>query len=201
MTKASTLDALGPRLAELGFKKRAGEVYTLPLSDEVLGWLGLNRATRHHQPGEVEINPVVGIRNQQVERLVAELQGEKFHGYSPPTASSPLGYLFPEPRYRSWIFAPDRGDGPAADLASAVATHAMPFIRSLTDLPALCRALDNRLGIEHQLAYRRPVAWLLAGDPARAIQALDESLGKLAQSQDLYAAELRRFAEEFRRRL
>lgn len=81
-----------PLLAELGFKKRAGDVFTVDLDEDVLGWLGLNRATEHRPAGEVEINPVVGVRHQVVERIVAECRGEKFHAYQPPTVSTPLGY-------------------------------------------------------------------------------------------------------------
>ncbi len=48
------------QLAAAGFKKRAGQVLTLEVDDGVLGWLGLNRATRHRPPGEFEVNPVPG---------------------------------------------------------------------------------------------------------------------------------------------
>ena len=76
-----------PLLAELNFRKRAGQIFTAEITDDVLGWLGLNRATRHCPAGEVEINPVVGVRHQGVERIVAECRGEKFHAYQPPTRS------------------------------------------------------------------------------------------------------------------
>jgi len=56
------LEAVSSLLAKLGFKKRAHLVFTIDLAPGVLGWLGLNRATQHRAPGEVEINPVVGVR-------------------------------------------------------------------------------------------------------------------------------------------
>lgn len=71
------LEAALPLLANIGFRKLAGDVFTLALTPDVIGWLGLNRATQHRGLGEVEINPVVGVRFQEVERLVAECRGEK----------------------------------------------------------------------------------------------------------------------------
>jgi hypothetical protein len=195
------LDAVGPLLSEHGFKKRAGDVFTLELTKNVLGWLGLNRATQHRPPGEVEINPVVGIRHQEVERLVSELRGEKFHAYQPPTISCPLGYLLPEQRYRAWIFPPGTAGETAADMAAAIASYGVPFMRSAIELTDLCRLLDRDLGFEHQLVYRRPVAWLLAGDPAQAGRSLDISLAGLGSRDDLAAAEFRRFAAALRARL
>jgi len=109
-------------------------VFTIDLAPHVLGWLGLNRATRHRAPGEIEINPVIGVRFQEVERLVAELRGEKFHAYAPPTVSTPIGYVMPEPRYTMWLFSRERVDEDVAnDMTNAIATHGIAFMCSPTD--------------------------------------------------------------------
>jgi hypothetical protein len=63
-------------LTQLGFRKRAGEIFTIDIAEDVLGWLGFNTATEHYRAGEFEVNPVVGIRHQRVERLVNDLRGE-----------------------------------------------------------------------------------------------------------------------------
>lgn len=96
------LDAVRGPLAELGFRKRAGGIFTVDLEPDVLGWLGLNRASEHQPSGSFEVNPVIGLRLQRVEREVARLTSQPFHQYIPPSASSPLGYLMPEARYRAW---------------------------------------------------------------------------------------------------
>ena len=153
------------------------------------------------EPHPVEINPVVGVRFQEVERLVAECRGEKFHAYQPPTISSPLGYLMPEKKYVAWVFAPRRSDEVATELANAIATHGVPFMRSILDLVELRRRLQDRSGFEHQLAYRRPAAALLAGDVEQARALLDEALAAIGARTDLAAAEFRRFAESLRSRL
>jgi hypothetical protein len=188
-------------LAELGFKKRAGEIFTMEVTKEVLGWLGLNRASEHLPSGQVEINPVVGVRHQGIERMVAELRGEKFHPYLPPTLSLSLGHLFPEPRHRAWTFGASSGDAIAAELAGAVAAHGLPFIQARRELPAICLGLEQRLGFDYLLRYRRPVAYLLAGDPEGARRILEESLAPLAHLGDAGTLDFRRFGEALLARL
>lgn len=190
-----------PLLTELGFKKRAGHVFTLDLAPEVLGWLGLNRATKHRAPGEVEINPVVGVRFQRVERLVAECCREKFHPYLPPTISSPVGYLMPARRYAAWVFGAGRSANVATDMAHAIATYGIAFMRSVGDLAELRRQLRGRQGAEHQLAYRRPAAALVAGDLEQARVLLDEEMAAIGARTDVAAAAFREFAEVLRGRL
>ena len=75
-----------PEIARLpalqGFRKRAGAIFTLDVTTGVLGWLGLNQASKHQPAGEFSVNPVVGARHQEVARLVANLRDDKFHDTS-----------------------------------------------------------------------------------------------------------------------
>jgi hypothetical protein len=107
----------------------------------------------------------------------------------------------PERRYRAWTFRAEQGSGQARDLVDAVVAYALPFMRRLTELSQLCEALDQGVGYEHQIAYRRPVAWMLLGDAARARDVLDEFTAKLGARSDLAAEEFRRFSEALTRRL
>jgi hypothetical protein len=59
------------RMTAAGWRRRSGDIYTLDLGEGHLAWLRLNRATKHHQ---LEINPVMGLRYDPLERLLAELQ-------------------------------------------------------------------------------------------------------------------------------
>jgi len=197
------LDAVKPLLTKLGFHTRRGGIFTIELSEHVLGWLGLNRATKHRLAGEVEINPVVGVSHEQIERLVDELRGEKPEGYVPATISTPLGYLLPEGRYRAWIFTDDRAEAVAADMVATIAEYGLPFMRSFTDLDSLSRALEPRskFAIEDNAQYRRPLAWLLAGDEKRAFAELEKALALLGERSDIAATDLRRFANAFANRL
>lgn len=193
--------SIAPLLAKLGFKKRAGQVFTMDLNHDALGWLGLNAATKHRPSGEVEINPIIGVRHMGVERLVAELRGEEMHPYLPPTVSMPLGYLCPEVQYRSWIFVDDFVDHNAAGMVAMIAEYGLQFMRVNAELDELCRSLDKSIGFEHQIAYRRPVARFLLGDRQRARDELHDAVAKLAGRTDPAAEEFRRFGNAFRHRL
>lgn len=198
MANKAVLEAIVPRLAQLGLKKRSGMIFTIEVAKDFLGWVGLNTATEHQARGEMDINPVIGVRHQEVERLVAELSGDKFHPYAPPTISSPLGYLQPEKRFKVWHFAPGSEAAAAAEMSAAIATHALPFIRSVTTLDELGRQIDRRMGIEGQLRYTRPIVALLAGDSDRAGRLLDEALAVLEGHTHGSADDFRRFAAALR---
>jgi hypothetical protein len=184
-----------PPLHDLGFQGKG--VLTLVLTGSAIGWLGLNRASRHFSPGQFGINPVVGVRHQAVERLIAECRGERFHPSVPPTLSVPLGYLLPESRYRLWTFDEQVADDAARDMAAAVQEYGLPFMRRNTDIEALCRSLEDARGFPEQLAYRRPAAYWLAGKYDEALESLERSLVDLGPRDDPAAIELRRFSRAF----
>lgn len=196
---AKVVAAVRGPLADLGFAKRSGEIFTCSAADGVLGWLGLNRAYRAAE-ATLEVNAVIGVRNQEVERLVAELRGQKVHAYLPPTVSSPLSYLMPEGRYRPWLFHRDVMFGDvAADLALAVGQYGLPFVSTGTEFAGLSRLLAGGRSPAHQAAYRQPVALLLAGDRAAAERSLDTALAEMGDRSDAAATEFRSFAEQLRR--
>jgi hypothetical protein len=195
------LAPIAPMLLELGFKKHAGQIFTLGIDVELLGWLGLNLAREHRAAGEVEINPVVGVRHQGVERLVAELCEEQFHSYKPPTISSPLGYLLPERNYKPWIFSGFDDREPAEEMMQAIRGYGLLFMRSVVTLQNLCQRIDDGMGFSHQLIYRRPVAWLLAGDPNTAGEIIRDEITSLGDRTDLAASRFRSFAKRFEAKL
>jgi hypothetical protein len=193
--------ACGERLVNAGFRSRPGDIFTRPVASGVLGWLGLNRAVGRRD-GLVEVNPVVGVRHQTVEAMVAELLGEKVRGYVPPTLSSSLGYLMPGERYQPWTFG---GDVPVAStakrLAAAVVEYGMPYIERYGSLEAIVEALSNGAGVREVAAYRLPVGYLLLGEPQRARDAIEASIRALSDRQDLAAQRFGAFASAFQRRL
>jgi hypothetical protein len=194
---AEAVDAVSVLLGDLGFKRRqVAGVFTIDLGTGVLGWLGLNRATKRHS-GAVEINPVIGVRHQEVERLVAELRGDRFHQFVPPTVSRPLGQLMPDGGYAAWLF--ESGSTAAAvELVRSVDQYGLPAMRSMNDLRELRRKIEEGWGFQHQLVYRLPVVIWLQGDAVSAIETLDASVGALGDRRDAAAEELRSFARVFR---
>jgi hypothetical protein len=195
------VDAVRGPLSQLGFKKRSGEIFTVDVESGVLGWLGLNHAYRRGED-RLEVNPVVGVRHQGVEHLVAELRGAKSNAYLPPTVSVPLGYLTADRKYVPWLF--ERGPTTAevaADLTSAVARFGVPFMKASSSLSELRRLIEENTGFAHQLVYRQPVVCLLSGDRGAALCVLEASLAELGGRKDPAAVSFRSFAERFRDRV
>ena len=195
---AFMVESVREPLAELGFKKRAGAIFTSDLGDDVLGWLGLNTASEHVIG--VEVAPVVGVRHGAVERLVAELRGDPYHPYRPPTIRTQLGYLTTERRYRAWPFDGPSNEASALDLVATLLAVGLPFFRTNASLEKLCLRLDEGLSSDHALPYRRAAAWWLVGDRERARSLVDEALAALGAERSLAADDFRRFAGAFRAR-
>jgi hypothetical protein len=189
-------------LARAGFRKRSGDIFTREIEKEVLGWLGLNRAVTR-QDGKLEINPVVGVRNQQIERLVADLMGSKSHPYIPPTISTHLGYLGPGARYTPWLFE-QTDDLPAdvSEMVEAVTTYGLPFMEKNKRLREMTSSLESgKFGPSHQTAYRLPVAYWLLGEKAQAVRTLDSKLAASTGRSDPGSQQYQKFAERLRKRI
>jgi hypothetical protein len=199
---AEASEAWQSALVSAGFRKRSGDVFTQAVAPDVLGWLGLNRAVSRGD-GLLEVNPVVGIRHQRLERVVADLLGASFHEYTPPTVSIHLGYPMPEGRYRPWLFGGDLPtDAVAAEMADSIMTYGVPFMTDRASLSAIVSLMaDSRIGIAEQLAFRRPVGYFLLGEPGRARDAARDSVSQLGDRRDLAAQRLRAFAKAFENRL
>jgi len=189
-------------LVSAGFRKRSGDVFTRQVAADVLGWLGLNRAVSRGD-GLLEVNPVVGVRHQVLERVVADLLGERFHEYIPPTVSVHLGYVMPGGRYRPWLFGGDVPVGDvAAEMVGAIVACGLPFMDDRASLSAVVESMsDGRSGVAEQLAFRRPVGYLLLGEPGRAREEVRASLARLGEREDLAAQRFRGFASALERRL
>jgi hypothetical protein len=190
-------------LAALGFKKRTGQTYTIDLGEGMLGILGLNSATEHQHKGVVGVNPIIGLRHQEVERMVAELRGTPFNAYHPATVNTPLGYLMPGNRYVEWTIDTNGStlSRQVKDMVEAVRAYGLPFMKENRTLESVRRLLDEGIGYDHQLVYRRPVAYLLAGEERLAREILDASVARLGERTDAAAQQLRQFAEALRPRL
>lgn len=182
-------------VAELGFRKRAGMVFTLGDGERV-GWLGLNVASRAGAVGDLLVNPVVGVRCRAVEAWVARGRGEKVHAYNPPTVSEPVRYLLHGDGRRDWIL-----DGSLADhevvesLVTGLATAGMEFIVQMSDVTALAERLGRHSARDQQAAYRWPIALILAGRRDDALSAVAQVRAALGAREDVAAVELRRFLE------
>jgi hypothetical protein len=199
-TRRRAFDAIGELLRPHGFKTPVTRPITIPLADDVEGWVGLNWASEHEAPGELEIGPIIGVVNHQVARLVADLRAEKPSRYPSPTVSEPLGYLMIENTHRAWHFTPTTVQASAVDLVGAILEFGMRFMRRYVWIEELCSRLDHHRGLEFQEMYCRPCAHVVAGNPAEGQRIVDEALAKVGDRSDMAADEFRSFASAFRAR-
>jgi hypothetical protein len=195
---ALTDDELRPH----AFRRRKTGVFTRPLSDEALGWLGLNTAVARGD-GALHVNPVVGVRYQPIEDLVAELTEDTVRGYSPPTICTPLGYLLPEGGYRTWTFVEGAGVRQQVQgLVAVIIDYGLPFMEENSTLRPLCATLERgQSGYSGQAAYRLPVAYYLLGELDRAEEAVETHLSTLGARTDPAAEAYQRFGSCFKKHL
>ncbi len=188
-------------LARLGFRKRGGFVFTRNLAPEILGWLGLNIALNKDR--SLEVNPVVGVRHQRLERLVAELMAIRYHPYNPPSLSIHVGYLTEAPDYSPLLVADDwERASVIGTLGGIVQAYGLPFMTATMDIAALAAKLETgRFGIPHQTALRLPVAYFVLNETGRAQQYLAGQLQELDGRADPQATQYRAFASRLLERL
>jgi hypothetical protein len=200
-TLSAKVQVLTEAMGRLGFKKRRGLIFTIPLrEDKVTGWIGLNTASRYGgNRGEVTLNPVVGVRHDEVEEVVARLRREKFHPYIPPTVSSTLRHIIPPGDRHNWIVIGDDAHDldVAAKVSGAVENWGFEFMRKSENLQGVIAALQAGQGHVHQNAYRLPVALVLAGRTMDAERNIDDAVKGLGARTDLAALQFRDFAAHF----
>lgn len=185
------------RLLRAGFQGRKPGIFTMAVSDGVLGWVGLN--TAHREGGILEVGPVIGVRHQALEVLVSECLGVASGDFHSPSVSVSIGYLMDDKRYRAWSFEEQAANSETVDeMCEAIEEFGVKFMRSHSELPAILASLANpALGIPHQNSYRVPAALFLLSREAEAKEAIKSLLAGLGERQDLAATSVR----EFTRRL
>lgn len=183
------------RMKELGWHKLGGnEIFTRDLDEGFVAWLGLNRATRYHP---LKITPVVGVRYEPLQLLLADLVGQD-HSLA-PTLSKPIGYLTPSNTFLQLEVAhADEAAGAAERLVELVEHYAVPFGQRFTDLDNLASAVreSSYIPSREQRRLLLPAFLYLRGRH-------DEALAELQEGTSAYAAnpewpvsqEHRRFAE------
>lgn len=182
-------------LVKLGFRKRTGLILTLDLGGGWLGWLGLNTASRTGMPGDLLVNPVVGIRCQTVELTVAQGRGVRAHAYIPPTVSEPLRYLVPVASRRHWMFhdGEQLSEGQVDDLVAAVRQYGLPLIHELRSMDAVIARLRRVGSLDDQAACRWLAALRISGNLQGLTDAVEQVRSNLGSRSDVAARELREF--------
>lgn len=183
------------QLARAGFQKRKADIFTVTLNDEAVGWLGLNKAI--YRGGVLQLNPVVGIRNQRLESRVAELLGQMPHQYVPSSISINIGYLMPERKYATWSFQEGADHrGVVAEMVATIVKFGRPFMEHNATLATLYEALlsSKRGTPPDQLDYRIAVASDLLGKHTEKKLFVEAKLREIGDRHDEAAEWFRRFA-------
>jgi hypothetical protein len=183
-------------LADVGFERRRPRIVVRNCGADVLGTVGLNVAIQRGG-GILEVNPVVGVRHQQIERLVATLTGDAFDEVVPPTLAGNVGYLSPQNRYVAFLFSETAEiEQVASQLCDAVATHGIAFIEKMTGVAELVHAMQTvRFGIPFVTDYRIPVGLALLGQHEEAQRFLARKIVELGTRSDPEAVRFRGFAD------
>ena len=198
----TALKSLFDALVAIGFARsldRDGrQVAVKTLDADTLGWIGLNMGTKP----SIHVNPIVGVRNQKVERIVASLLQEPFRETLPATVAGNIGYLSGGGnsfKSVSLASASEIRDG-TKEVIEDIRLRGLPFMEANRNLGHLRGTLDgiSFSGIPEQVAMRRPVVLQLLGRPSEGVQVVQEWEAKLGERRDPAAERYRRFARAFR---
>lgn len=168
--------ALEERLSERGFTKGVDGVFLRKLGRDISAWIGIGLASRE-RGGEVDADPMVGVRYEPVERLLPS---------SAPydaTVFRPLYELRPGSGYRTWSFNGDNVDEQADALVESLEKMANPFMESLASPSAIEQALGTWAFADVR-RKRLPALRLAQGDEAGARAELDREKSMLAEDSD-----------------
>jgi hypothetical protein len=179
-------------LKSLGFRK-SRDVWLFPLGvTEASGWLGLNTISR--PDGRVGINPVIGVRHEQIESMKTELSGDP--SVNAPTISALLGYLMPEARYLEWLFedAPFDYHSECQRMVKAIEVYGISFFKSNSSLETIIGHLEQgRYTQNESTAYRLPIGYVVSRDTSAAIAYANQKAEDLGSRKDEAARRYRDF--------
>ena len=150
-----------------------------------------------------ELFPNVGVRHEGINRLLYELsdlaEPNRSLGVLRANLLTNIGYLMPAPGFRGWSFPLDSDpDPPLQDMVTAIETHGLPFIRSLSDSSKFCEALASG---KFSLVNRDrdlPVCHFVMADDVAAEKCLDQGVKDRAGRHDPEAEQYRLFATRLR---
>lgn len=188
------------RMTGAGWRKRTGDIYTHDLGDGFHAWVGLNRASKHHP---LKINPVVGLRYDPLERLLADITGAT----SPPSATiaRSVGYLTPGNSFlQLQVTEPGDAERAADELHELVQTYGLPFARQHASTDALLTALRAGGNVPNPDRTRLliPALHFLLGETNETRSGLAQGLAHYGQNTSMpVVAEYYRFANALTARL
>ncbi len=113
-------------------QRRKARIFTQTTTGKNLRWVGLAIEERRASDS-IFLTPNIGYRHQRLHAVMAEVEGEKFHQYLPPTVAINIGYLETESRSLS-IKVTDLSSAydAAENLVERIIADGLPFCDSMT---------------------------------------------------------------------
>jgi hypothetical protein len=186
---------VGP-MTGIGWASRAAGWFTLPMSPTRLAVAALSVAVAYAAKGEGRATLHIGLRDEDVQRLVAALSGERDHGYRNPTYVTSIGYLMPRRSWHQWPISPETAAVSAAAMAAAVQEHAHPYLERV--------ASDDTLFLQEAMAhairgpratYTLPVIMALQGHVPDGLAYVERRCHQRADARQEHAAPERHAAD------
>ncbi|MER7785655.1 hypothetical protein ABTZ92_26040 [Streptomyces albidoflavus] len=188
------------RMTSAGWHKRTGDIYTHDLGDGFHAWVGLNRVSKHHP---LKINPVVGLRYDPLERLLADIAGAA--SLTSATIARPVGHLTPgNSLLQLRVAEPGDAERATDELCELVQAYGLPFARQHASTDALLTALRAGGNVPNPDRTRilLPALHFLRGDTNEARSDLAHGLAHYGQNTSMpVVAEYHRFANALTTRL
>lgn len=172
--------AIATALAKRRFRQLAPGRFAREIAPGVDVWVGVGLAS-HKRGGEVDADPMVGVRNGAVEHLVGSGPGEA-------TLFRPLYELMPDGGYRTWSFNEHDVDEQADALADAVTDIGIPAMADFASLEQLEAGL-REFAFADIRRSRLPALLVTVGDRNAARRQIADELSRLQQLGDLPMAE------------
>jgi hypothetical protein len=194
--------ALRTPMQDAGWTPRAAGWFTRAITPGYTGVLAASAASEHAPTGTAYVTLFVGLRREDVEPVVRELcriPGSD-GGYRSRTVITSIGYLMPEPTWRTWFVAPDTADAVAAELTDLVARHAQPYLDRLAADPE--QLVEAVRATRHWSSASGPctlaVCLARAGRPEEGWAFVQERRALLGSRTDVAGGQLRDMAGRLR---
>jgi hypothetical protein len=168
--------ARGP-IEKIGFFNVKGGIFRLNLTNDTSGWLGLPGATKKSGGRLFEINPVIGVRHQPLEKLTSELEGLPYDEYIPPSIMTPIGYIMPEKIFIGWRFIQEtHHEKRIQEMVDAIIDYGLPYIMANDSLEKMVHTMLHGVNYQTHPHLRIPAGLYLLGRIDEAIDYIDKRL-------------------------
>jgi hypothetical protein len=179
-------------LKSLGFEKM-GWARIRIFTDETYGWIGFNRGS-YRSENAINVNPVIGVYNIRVRKLLNSLMEWKADKYITPIVSSPLGYLMPENCYREWYFRYGVDIIPnIKDIIDSIKRYGLPWMEKQVDWKILVEVSKTN-GLPGFREYLPPSIWLAYGEKEKAIE-----YGEIALARKVAEGDQQKYIDQYAR--